>query len=57
MELGPFLWLLALTVGVVVLGGSMIYGMKRNSERSRVEKAMTEAGTRREYEVEERDAK
>lgn len=54
--IGPSLWLILLTVGVVVLGGAMIYGTMRNRQRTLSEKVTTEVETRREYQREDRDA-
>jgi hypothetical protein len=54
---GPAFWLILLTVGVIVLGGAMAYGMMRNRQRSPREKAVTDAATRAEYQREDRDAR
>ena len=56
MESGPSLWLIVLTLGAVVLLAALIYGFYRGQQRSRAEKALTEAATRREYEREDQDA-
>lgn len=53
---GPALWLIVLTIGVALLGGAIAYGIARNRKRSRGERALTEAATRREYERQDRDA-
>jgi mannose/fructose/N-acetylgalactosamine-specific phosphotransferase system component IIC len=55
MEMSVIVWLLLLTVGVAALGAAIAYGMRRNSARSNLEKTITEAATRREYEKEDRD--
>ena len=55
MESGPTVWLLLLTVGAVALGAAIIYGMSQNRKRTPAEKALTEAATRREHEIEDRD--
>lgn len=55
MELGPSIWLTLLTVGVVMLGLAMAYGISRNRKRSDYEKARTEAATREEFRREDRD--
>ena len=56
MESGPSLWLIVLTLGAVLLLAALIYGFYRGQQRSRAEKALTEAATRREYEREDQDA-
>lgn len=48
-------WLLILTVGVIALGAAMAWGLVRNRARSPAERQITEAGTRREYQAEDRD--
>lgn len=50
------IWLLLLTVGVIALGLAMAYGLYRNRTRTLAEKQMTEAATRREYQMEDKDA-
>jgi hypothetical protein len=55
MELSVIVWLLLLTAGVAALGFAIAYGMRRNGDRTRLEKTITEAATRREYEIEEQD--
>ncbi len=55
--IGPGLWFIALTIGVVILGGAMIYGIMRNRSRSLSERVLTEVETKREYEREDRDAR
>lgn len=55
MQSGPSLWLIVLTLGAVLLLAAMIYGFYRSRQRSRAEKALTEAATRQEYEREDRD--
>ena len=55
MESGPTVWLLLLTAGAVALGAALFYGMSQNSRRTASEKALTEAATRREHEMENRD--
>lgn len=52
---GQSLWLILLTLGVVVLGLAMAYGIRKNSQRSVTEKRVTEAATKREYAREDRD--
>lgn len=54
---GPGLWLIALTIGVVILGGAIIYGIMRNRSRSLSERVLTEVETKREYEREDRDGR
>ena len=44
---GPGLWLIALTIGVVILGGAIIYGIMRNRSRSLSERVLTEVETKR----------
>lgn len=53
---GPSLWLILLTVGVVLLGLAMAYGVMRNRKRTAGERVATEVGTKREYAEEDRDA-
>lgn len=53
---GPTMWLILLTIGVVILGGAMIYGTMRNRTRTLAERVTTEVETKREYEREDRDA-
>lgn len=53
---GPALWLIILTIGVVILGGAVIYGIMRNRSRTLAERVTTEVETRREYQREDRDA-
>lgn len=55
MESGPAVWLLLLTVGVLVLGAAIIYGINQNRKRTPGEKALTEAATRAEYKKEDGD--
>ena len=55
MESGPALWLMLLTIGVIALGAAMAYGIIQNRKRTRAEKALTEAATRREYQKEDSD--
>ena len=52
---GQTFWLILLTLGVVVLAAAIIYGMLRNRQRTRLEEATTDAGTRPEYDEEDRD--
>lgn len=52
---GPALWLIVLTVGVIVLGGAMAYGMRRNRDRTPSEKVTTEVETRRGYEEQDKN--
>lgn len=52
---GQAFWLILLTLGVVVLGGAMVYGIMRNRKRTVSEKVTTEIETKREYEREDRD--
>ena len=47
---GPALWFIVLTVGVIVLGVAIAYGMRRNRDRTLSEKITTEVETRRGYE-------
>lgn len=55
MEIGPSIWLALLTVGVVMLGLAMAYGISRTRRRSAYEKARTETATREEFRREDRD--
>ena len=52
----PYIWLIALTLGVVLLGGAMIFGTMRNRQRTLSEKVTTEVETKRNYQREDRDA-
>src|SRR5690606_11633847 len=52
MDLSSYVWLIALTVGVVLLGAAMSFGLMRNRERTLPEKVLTEVETRREYQRE-----
>ena len=54
---GPAFWLILLTLGVVVLGVAMAYGLMRNRQRAPREKAVTDAATRAEHQREDRDAR
>jgi hypothetical protein len=56
MEAGPSLWLILLTVGAAALCAALVYGVIRTRNRSRVEKAITDAATREEYRREDKDA-
>lgn len=56
METGPGLWLILLTIGVVILGLAMAYGIRRNRTQSTAERNLSEAATRQEYKAEDRDA-
>ena len=56
MESGPSFWLIVLTVGALALLVAMGYGLFRSQQRSRAEKALTEAATHQEYEREDRDS-
>lgn len=47
-----WLWVL----GVVILGGVMVYGITRNRQRSEREKAVSQAATKKLYEQEDRSA-
>ena len=49
-------WLLLLTVGVIVLGLAMAWGINRNRQRTPIERGVTEAATRQEYREEDKDA-
>jgi hypothetical protein len=53
---GQTFWLILLTLGVLLLAGAMAYGRMRTKSRTAVERAATEAATRREYAEEDRDA-
>ena len=53
---GPGFWLILLTLGVVVLGAALAYGMLNNRKRTLAERVTTEVETRREYDRENRDA-
>lgn len=55
MDFSPYVWLIALTLGVVLLGGAMIYGTMRNRQRTLAERVETEVETRREYQREDAD--
>ncbi|WP_375450100.1 hypothetical protein [uncultured Devosia sp.] len=52
---GPFLWLIALVGGLIVLGLAMAYGMSRNSTRTPGEKQVTEDATRARYDADDKD--
>jgi hypothetical protein len=47
-------WALVTIVGVLILAVAICYGMWMNSKRTRSQRRLTEAATRREYEEEER---
>ena len=49
-----FPWALATVLGVIILAAAIAYGMWVNTKRSAGDKRLTEAGTRREYEEEDR---
>jgi len=51
----PTVWLLILTIGVLILGLAMAYGVMRNRQRTPVERELNEVGARREYRVEDKD--
>lgn len=53
--LGPGLWLILLTIGVVILGLAIAYGISQNSKRTLSERVRTEVETKREYEREDRE--
>jgi hypothetical protein len=53
---GPAFWLILLTIGVLALGGAMIYGIMRNRERTLAERVTTDVETKREYECEDHNA-
>jgi hypothetical protein len=55
MQSGPSVWLILLTLGVVVLAVAIAYGIMRNRTRTPAEKVLTEAATRREQKIEDRD--
>ncbi len=57
MESGSAFWLILLTFGVIALGAAMAYGLRRNQTRTAAEKSLTEAATRREYQVEDEHSK
>lgn len=52
---GPALWLIVLTIGVIVLGVAMAYGMRRNRDPTLSEKITTEVETRRGYEKQDKN--
>ena len=52
---GPALWLIVLTIGVIVLGVAMAYGMRRNRDRTLSEKITTEVETRHGYEKQDKN--
>jgi FtsZ-interacting cell division protein ZipA len=52
---GPALWLIVLTVGVIVLGAAIVYGMWRNRKLTLSERVLSEVETKREYEREDKD--
>jgi len=54
---GPALWLIVLTIGVLILGAAIVYGIMRNRSRTLSERMRTEVETKREYEREDRDAR
>jgi cytochrome c-type biogenesis protein CcmH/NrfF len=53
---GQTFWLLLLTLGVVVLGAAIVFGIMRNRQRTLSERVTTEVATKREYAREDRDA-
>jgi hypothetical protein len=55
MESGPAFWLILLTVGVAALGSVLVFAQQRNSNRTPVEKVLTEVTTRGEYRAEDRN--
>jgi hypothetical protein len=55
MESGPAFWLILLTVGVAALGFALVFAQQRNSNRTPVEKVLTEVTTRGEYRAEDRN--
>lgn len=55
-DLSTVLYFLAIVGGTAVLGGAIAYGYLQYKHRTRREKQITEAATRRLYEEEEREA-
>jgi hypothetical protein len=53
MDLASAPWALWVALGTVILGLVIAYGMLRTARRTRAEKAVTEAGTRRIYQEED----
>jgi hypothetical protein len=49
-----FPWALVTVIGALVLAFALGYGMWVNTKRTQAEKRLTEAATKREYEVEDR---
>lgn len=49
-------WLFAIAGGAAILGVAIAYGLMRNRERTTHEKLQSEAGARRIYEEEDRQA-
>ncbi len=48
-------WSFVVVIGAILLGAALAYGMWINSRRTRADKMVTEAATRREYKEEDRD--
>lgn len=55
MQSGPAMWLTVLTIGVVVLAAALVFGIMRNRQRTPTERAVSEAATKAEYAVEDKD--
>jgi hypothetical protein len=55
-QAGASFWLILLTIGVVILGLAMVYGIMRNRKRTLGEQIQTEIETKREYVAEDKDA-
>lgn len=47
-------WAIVVIGGIAILGAAIFYGMRRTSESTPTEKAVTEAATERLYKEEER---
>ena len=54
IQSGPSIWLILVTIGVVALALAAVFGIMRNRQRTSLEKATTEAGTRAVYQAEDR---
>lgn len=52
---GPSFWLILLTIGVLLLGAAIAYGVMQNRKRSAGERSLTEAATHAGYVKEDRE--
>lgn len=55
MDFGASVWAIPLTIGVVVLGAAIAYGIMRNRKVTPREHAQTERKTAELYDAEQRD--